>query len=234
MVRLAIFLLFLSLFLGVVAFLKDTATEAEEGVVEASYPVVVRVPVEDGTFQPAESTRQTSQRATGGNDRYSVAQRIRDAVLAARVKKALAREQSLRGFSFEPVVVQGGVTLRGTVRTPAQRARAAQVVLRVEGVSSLQNNVDAVDAQAEPVPALARQEPLPPEPLPGAAQAEPVRSAENAASNQPETGAAYHTVKSGESLWIIARKYDTSIEQVKRLNGLRSNTIRPGQALRVK
>ncbi len=45
---------------------------------------------------------------------------------------------------------------------------------------------------------------------------------------------AYHTVRPGETLWDIARRYGLSITQLRRLNGLRTNVIRPGQRLRVR
>lgn len=40
-----------------------------------------------------------------------------------------------------------------------------------------------------------------------------------------------HTIAPGESLWVIARRYDTSVRQLKSLNGLRGNTIRAGKTL---
>ncbi len=43
----------------------------------------------------------------------------------------------------------------------------------------------------------------------------------------------YHIVKKGDNLWKIARKYHISIAKIKALNNLRSNTIRPGQKLRL-
>lgn len=42
-----------------------------------------------------------------------------------------------------------------------------------------------------------------------------------------------HLVQPGESLWIIARKYKISIEDLMAKNGLSSQTIRPGQALKI-
>jgi membrane-bound lytic murein transglycosylase D len=43
-----------------------------------------------------------------------------------------------------------------------------------------------------------------------------------------------HTVRRGQSLWSIARLYNTSINQLARWNGLsRNTTLRPGQTLRV-
>jgi len=43
----------------------------------------------------------------------------------------------------------------------------------------------------------------------------------------------YHTVRSGENLGLIAKKYGTSVKQLKSWNGLKSNTIKPGQKLKV-
>ncbi|MCE4957787.1 LysM peptidoglycan-binding domain-containing protein [Macrococcoides caseolyticum] len=50
-------------------------------------------------------------------------------------------------------------------------------------------------------------------------------------SHQAE--AAEHTVQPGESLWLIANKYNTSIDQLKSLNQLSSNLIFPYQTLKV-
>jgi len=44
----------------------------------------------------------------------------------------------------------------------------------------------------------------------------------------------YHTIRRGESLWLIARRYKTEVKTLKRLNGLRSNSLSVGQRLRVK
>lgn len=47
------------------------------------------------------------------------------------------------------------------------------------------------------------------------------------------TNTTTHTVKSGESLWILANRYGTSVAAIKNLNGLRSDMIYPGQVLKV-
>jgi LysM repeat protein len=46
--------------------------------------------------------------------------------------------------------------------------------------------------------------------------------------------AEYYTVKSGDSLWNIARKHDTSVSKIKQLNNLSSNSLHPGDELRVR
>lgn len=46
-------------------------------------------------------------------------------------------------------------------------------------------------------------------------------------------GFKYHTVKSGESLSVISKKYRVTVAQIKSANGLRSNLIRTKQRLRI-
>lgn len=42
-----------------------------------------------------------------------------------------------------------------------------------------------------------------------------------------------HTVRSGESLWQIARKYSTSVSTLERLNDLHGKGIKPGQVIKL-
>lgn len=42
-----------------------------------------------------------------------------------------------------------------------------------------------------------------------------------------------YKVKSGDSLWLIANKYKTTVDNLKKLNGLKSNLIHPNQTLKV-
>ncbi|MGK0553572.1 LysM peptidoglycan-binding domain-containing protein [Macrococcus capreoli] len=48
-----------------------------------------------------------------------------------------------------------------------------------------------------------------------------------------QANAKVHTVDKGESLWVIADKYDTTIEKIKKINKLESNLIVPNQKLEV-
>jgi D-alanyl-D-alanine endopeptidase (penicillin-binding protein 7) len=45
--------------------------------------------------------------------------------------------------------------------------------------------------------------------------------------------AATYTVKSGDTLWRIAHNHGSTVETVRRLNGLKGNTVQPGQRLQV-
>ena len=52
-----------------------------------------------------------------------------------------------------------------------------------------------------------------------------------AAQPKPAVAQRTHTVRSGESLGVIARRYGVSVNDLKRWNGLRSDMIRAGQKL---
>ncbi len=51
-------------------------------------------------------------------------------------------------------------------------------------------------------------------------------------SNEPkETSKDYYLVQSGDSLYAIAKKFNTTVDEIKRLNNLTSNTLSIGQKL---
>jgi LysM repeat protein len=54
-----------------------------------------------------------------------------------------------------------------------------------------------------------------------------------ASSGRADVG-GMHVVRSGESLWSIARKYETTVKALKKLNGLASDRLRAGQKLVVR
>ena len=55
------------------------------------------------------------------------------------------------------------------------------------------------------------------------------------ASSSSSSGSVVHTVKSGDNLWDISKKYGVSVEQIRKLNGLNSNSVlKIGQKLIIK
>jgi len=71
----------------------------------------------------------------------TVAERLDDASVAARVKQALVRTRTLRPFDFSPTVVRGRLTLRGDVETREQYRQAERVAVNVSGVTEITNQV---------------------------------------------------------------------------------------------
>lgn len=47
------------------------------------------------------------------------------------------------------------------------------------------------------------------------------------------TGVREYTVRAGDSLWLIARRYGTTVDAIKSLNGLTSDLINVGQVLKI-
>ena len=43
-----------------------------------------------------------------------------------------------------------------------------------------------------------------------------------------------YTVKKGDSLYVIAKKFDVSVDSIKRLNGLTNNFLDVGDVLKIK
>lgn len=49
----------------------------------------------------------------------------------------------------------------------------------------------------------------------------------------PEPGTITYTVQPGDSLWLIAQRYNTTVEAIKRLNGLTGDLLTIGQVLKI-
>jgi LysM repeat protein len=137
----------------------------------------------------------------------TVSERLQDATVEARVQQALVRASALRVFDFEVEAVRSRVVVRGDVNTRDQYDQAGRVTRRVGGVEAVDNRVT----------------------IGGRAVAD-----SEGDDGAPDRPAAYHVVQSGESLWTIARRHDVPVDRLKRLNGLRSDVLRPGQRIRLR
>ncbi|WP_029906014.1 LysM peptidoglycan-binding domain-containing protein [Prevotella sp. 10(H)] len=63
--------------------------------------------------------------------------------------------------------------------------------------------------------------------------ADPLEVSSSGTVTASTIGMRYHTVKSGEGLYGISRKYGVTITQIKNANGLKSNLIKPKQRLKI-
>jgi len=72
--------------------------------------------------------------SSGGGNNY-----FDDAMVTARVKKAIYNEPSLKVTDISVSTEDAVVALNGAVKTRAERARAAEVARKVEGVKRVNN-----------------------------------------------------------------------------------------------
>jgi LysM repeat protein len=177
------------------------------------------------------------------NDDRSVAARLQDMSIAANVRMRLVDEANVNINQVSTIVDNGQVLLQGEVASAAQRQQAEQLAGQVDGVRQVVNRLSAPDAPPvadEPVQpdttAVQPQTTPPSGAQPQVQQTPPAQPPpQTQTPPQPQAPAEqYHTVASGDNLWTISRRYSTSIEQIRSLNSLASDNLRPGQRLRVK
>lgn len=138
----------------------------------------------------------------------TVAQRLADASVAARIKQVLAREQSLRTFNFSPEVVHGHVTLRGDVDTREQYRRAEQIVRRLERTEAVTNRLTV--------------------------KGRPLSEGDDTSASVAGSDRTYHTVRQGDTLWKIARQHGVTVDHLRDLNPRLASSLHPGDRLRVR
>lgn len=101
----------------------------------------------DGSVETVGAQRAASRRAaevvgvTQVINRLEVRPRapLTDAVIAAAIREALARDLSLADGSIQATVTTGVVFLEGTVGTVSEKARAEELVVHIPGVMGVDN-----------------------------------------------------------------------------------------------
>ena len=176
----------------------------------------------------------------------SLGDKIDDLRLSAAVRTVLLEDAQTGPYDLRVRTEDGVVILSGTVPTLGVRLRAGELAAAVPDVQTVRNEIN-LDDQLMPVTvtgpseAVAIQFPTdaseseeeegasetmesPPEPIP--TQPAPVDDSE-----EP----VYHRVERGETLFSLARRYETTVGEIQRLNRLGSSTtIEIGQRLRMK
>ena len=146
------------------------------------------------------------------------------------MRLALATDVRTRALDVTVTARAGRVALTGV--SGSARSAAIEVAGAVRGVAG----VEADGALVPPPPPAESREPSRPAALPTEAPTgrEPV--AREAPSEAPSAAdrPVYHTVARGETLFSLARRYETTVEAVVRLNGMPDAEIRVGQRLRMR
>lgn len=182
----------------------NTASEADESASGTRSKAVASVPV--AAIQPVAAADNPLQR------------RLKDASTEARVTKALAGVSDLRMFDFRPRVRNQRLVITGDVSTMSQHRRVERVLKQVRGVERITNKVTVAGRSVEATRAMI---------------AEAKANGRDADTSSQAEG-AYYTVRSGDTLWKIARRHRASVQQIKQLNQIRGSSLQPGQRLRVR
>jgi LysM repeat protein len=142
--------------------------------------------------------------------------RLEDASTEARVTKALAGVSDLRVFDFRPRVRNQRLVITGDVNTMSQHRRVERVLKQVRGVERIINKVTVAGRSVEATRAMIAE------------------AKANGQDPSSQADGAYYTVRSGDTLWQIARRHRASVQQIKQLNQIRGSSLQPGQRLRVR
>ena len=196
-------------------------------------------------------------------DGRSVEEHLADASIQAKVQLAIADDDALSTLAIDVEVQSGQVLLTGNVESRAQWEQAAELAGSVEGATDVINelrvdgqpvvrpsNEEPLIAGAAPSDTTAPASDTATEPAgddvassgqtsgeqssPAGQNGQPSDAPSGQASEPAAQQEVYHTVQSGESLWIIANEYDVTISSIRSLNDLSGNRLMPGQRLRVK
>ena len=140
-----------------------------------------------------------------------VAEQLDDLRLATAVRLALVADARTRPLDIEVAARGGAVRVAGAEGEPA----VADVARRVAGVRSV-NGPPSDGPVAGPVEVRRR-----PAPAAGGAV-------------EPVAGGVVYTVRPGDTLFSLARRYGTTVEAIQRLNGRQTAGLRVGERLRVR
>jgi hyperosmotically inducible protein len=75
------------------------------------------------------------------NDRVKAGEYVDDAMITAKVKALLLKDEGVKGLEVNVETHKGTVQLSGWVNTPAQMAQAEKIARSVEGVKEVSNDL---------------------------------------------------------------------------------------------
>ena len=107
----------------------------------------------------------------------------------------------------------GYSTGKETENTPVQTAKVV--------------NITPVRQETQPVPSPPKVYTAPPKPVVKKTAPKPV------IKSQPKPAFTYHTVKKGDTLYNISRRYKTSVGALQRANAISGSTILMGQRIKI-
>lgn len=144
-----------------------------------------------------------------------VRERLDDLRLATAVRLALVADPMTRPLDVRVVARRGIVELTSEEGGRARDVvRVTRSVPGVRSVSGLGIDTDTPEVPTVTVPDAPAREALP--------------------ERRQEDGPVYHTVQRGDTLFGLARQYDTTLNAILALNNRESTAIRVGERIRVR
>lgn len=98
----------------------------------------------DTTAQRPDTSRSapgSDAAKAAGDAADKVARNVQDTAVTTKVKAALLADEQVKGTDINVETTQGAVTLSGRTETPAQKQRAEQLAMNVDGVRAVNNNI---------------------------------------------------------------------------------------------
>jgi membrane-bound lytic murein transglycosylase D len=154
------------------------------------------------------------------------------AQLAKRLRTGLGKIPPSQRVTWRDHRIQQGETLGQIARRYGTRVDVLKKVNKFDDsrIRAGRTLVVPVGSRLMESPALAGS----PKALPRPAPAAKVAASKPASKARPPAGARWHVVRSGDSLWSIARHYDTHVATIVKANPFdRSVVLRPGQQVLV-
>ena len=148
---------------------------------------------------------------------------LADLRLATAVRLALLDDVRTRALDVQVTARRGAVSLEGSL-PPTDLVTVREVARRVAGVTAVDGQGAGASGGTER-PASGRMPDPRPAPSPRPTTGEP---------SVGDARAVYHVVAQGETLFSLARRYETTVGEVQRLNGMADASIRVGQRLRMR
>ena len=141
--------------------------------------------------------------------------------IAGKYRTSVAAIKSANGLKSNNINIGQRLKIRTTERVKVYKPAPMESAEDLAAADSLvlKAAVDGMndDKKDEPKPAAKKPE----------AEKKPTSKSESS------SGSIKHTVRYGESLYVIAQKYGITVDELKRANGLKSNALNAGQKLTI-
>ncbi len=138
-------------------------------------------------------------------------------------KNSVARGRKLKINTYQRVRVE---------KPASQEAPAETQPAEVEASSELADATPAADDNTA-VTETASVAPEPAKPAPADVKKTPAKPKKSATSSKKKSGFTNHKVKKGESLYRIAKAKGTTVDAIRKANGITGSDIREGQTLKI-